>query len=238
MSIDVVSLIDSLSWLVTSIIAILVVYRGIEIGRALVSGVYRNRAFWVAALGLVIFIQALPGYVPFVGEVVIVGVPLFEIAFLSLFLAFFAFVDSTILVALEMDFFHRNTLHWRQIRIVGYPLVFGFIITILFSPPLTLPGLLMVILAVGTIVTIPYSAAALIIGARRTWDRTLKRHLTLLGFVFVVYLVSFVEATTSFNNPTPASDLLGDFLVVLAPYLLYRAAMTLSPISRIEKETA
>lgn len=226
MSIDVVSIIDNSASLLNVAILLLAAFRGFEIGRKFVSRVYRNRAFWIAGVCIALVLQGSTGYDPSLNNTLIGGLPLFEITFFVLFFVIFVFIDSTILVTLEMDFFHRNTLRWKQIRRPFY-LVGLALFALIFLPgnPLTFAAFILV--------PLPYSVVALFIGARRTPDRTLKRHITLLGFVVIAFLVM----TFIFNHTSILwVDLLDDFLTVLFPYLLYRAVMTLSPVSHIEKE--
>ena len=239
MYIDYVGLTNTLTWIVTSVVAILVAARGLEFGRAFVSGVYRNRAFWIAALGVVTVLQALPGFVPNLANVMVGAVPLFEVTWFTLLLAYFAFVDSTILVTLQMDFFHRDALRWRKARIPILLVLVIFVAAILFSLLGTIqsPGNSLFIgipLLVSLFFSIPYSGVALVIGVRRTQDRTLKRHLTLLALVFILYISNFVEASVTFNNPGTASILLDDLFILGGVYVLYQAVMTLSPVGRIE----
>jgi hypothetical protein len=243
MFIDYVGLTNTLTWLVASIVSIMVVYRGLEFGRAFMSGVFRNRAFWITALGLVTFIQAVPGYITPVHDFSIGGVPFFVIAWFTLFFAYFAFVDSTIMVALQMDFFHRDTLHWKRGRFVVF-LALGILFIALLLVALGIvsnsanSAALLIPLVVSTFVVLPYAGVALFVGARRTQDRTLKRHLILLALVFILYISHFIVASTNSNNPTQVFTLLDDSLILGGVYTLYRAVMTLSVVGRLEKDSA
>ncbi len=227
MFIDVVSVIDTVTPLIAVAILVLAAFRGVEIGRTLVSRVYRNRAFWIAGLCIALVLQSSTGYVPSVNNLLIGALPLFEITFFLLVFVIFVFIDSTVMVALELDFFHRNTLRWKQLRRPFY--LVGLALLVLIILPATAQTFVAFFLVLG------YSVAALIIGARRTPDRTIKRHIMLLGFVLIAFIImSFLFNSTS----TLSVDLLYDFLIVLYPYLLYRAVMTLSSVGRIEKEIA
>jgi hypothetical protein len=227
MSIDFVSIVDTAASLLSVVILLLAAFRGFEIGRTFVSRVYRNRAFWIAGLCIALVLQGSTGYDPSINNALIGGLPLFEITFFLLVFVIFAFIDSTILTTLELDFFHRNTFHWKQLRKPFY--VLGMVLfALIFIPgnPLTF---VIFFLVIG------YSVIALIIGARRTPDRTLRIHIILLGLTFI----SFIAMSLIFNYTSILSiDLLNDFLIVLYPYLLYRAVMMLSPMGRIEKEIA
>lgn len=242
MYIDFGGLTNTLTWIVASAVAISVAYRGVSFGRAFISGVFRKRALWIAALGIASFIQAVPGYVTPIHDFTIEGLPFFEIAWFTLFFVYLAFVDSTIMVALQMDFFHRDTLRWRKGRSVVF-LVLGILVAAILlvavgvvqnpssSPVFTVP------FVVSAFIVVPYSGAALFMGARRTPDRTLKRHLVLLALVFVLYISHFFVASISSNNPTWTASVLDDSLVLAGVYVLYRAVMTLSVMGHLETDS-
>jgi hypothetical protein len=228
MSIDVVSIIDTITGLGFPAILLLATFRGVQIGRTLVSRVYRNRAIWIAGVCLA---QAVQSQVP--DSWMIGGLPVFELAYFVLITLIFVFIDSTIMVTLELDFFHRNTLRWRRGRFVAYPALIGTLVAGATATALgySLDSPLLLLFPV----TFGYAVGALIIGSRRTPDRTLRRHIILLGFVVII----FVTTTFMFNFTSIVSvDLLDDFLTLLTAYLLYRAVMTLSPLGRVEKELA
>ena len=73
---------------------------------------------------------------------------------------------------------------------------------------------------------------AVIIGARRIQDRTMKRHLTLLGLALFVFVLAVV------NDLTLMFSLFDDFISLVGTYVVYRAVMTLSPIGHIKEEIA
>jgi hypothetical protein len=237
-SIDILSVVDQLSFVVASIILAFGAYRGVTIGRAFVNRLYRSRAIWIVAIVLVALFNSLSNLVPFLNTSFVPFILL-----VVTILVVFVFVDVSILATIELDFFHKNTLRWRQVRFVGYLLLFGevglafllgivsglpgspsWITTLDNSPAFTDQAGLAVF---GVLV---YSAAALMMGARKTPDRTMKRHLQLVGFAFALFIIS------TLNDLTLSIDLLDDFLGVLGPYVIYLAVMALSPVGRVEKE--
>jgi hypothetical protein len=238
MSVDAVSVIDTASGLVSLIILILAAYRGAELGSALTSRVYRSRAFWIAALCVMI---ALQSQIPDSWETG--GLPIFELTFFLMISVFFVFIDTTVSVALDTDFFHRNSLRWRQARFVAYPIVIGWVVIFLAvtylsgltSPPAWVSAIQNGPEGVLFIAAILYSILALVIGARRSPDKTLGRHILLLATFFAI----FIATTLMFNYTSILPvDLLSDLLTVIGSYVLYRAVMTLSPLGHIEKEVS
>ncbi len=246
MSIDIFSLIHELAFLVVEVIFVLSVFRAIEMGRAFVNRVYRDRAIWITAVIVVAVISDLTDLPPL--TTASFGPLLSTITLVVLIAVAFAFVDSTILVTLETDFFHRNTLRWKQARLIAYPLLYGLIAFVFFeilllslpSPPswvsafLNSPALsILPDVGLSTLsIIFGYSAVAVIIGSRRTPDRILRRHVKVIGLAFLLFIVSTI------NDLTFAYAPLDVILSLAGAYVIYRAVMSLSPIRRIEKETA
>jgi hypothetical protein len=209
-------------------------YRAAQIGRILMRGAYRNRALWTGAtsVALILFVLAISNSNDPLPFFVIVAVLL-------------AFVDSSIKVAQETDFFHRSPLGWQRFRKPIFVLFFAFSATLAwaayFAPSsATLPYLVgegLWFLDIG--VSLSYSAAALTVGARRTPERTMRRFVGMLGLA-IVCMVFLFTIWIPFSPISPDLQNLGGFISFLflpaAAYFLYRAVMSLSPIGRVEKE--
>ncbi len=238
MSIDISSIIDVLSSLIIVGLLLLAVIRAVQIGRGLVSRVFRRRAFWMAVFG-VFFLVAVLTTIPSFDTISIVNF-LGGISFLLVFPVTFAFVDSSVLAAIEMDFFHRDTLRWNQFRmpfyVVPLALVILFILFDYYPNPPTWLSIAAIFLVVAFVVVFGDSVVTLIVASRRTPDRTMKRHVRLLGFALACLTLSiFIGVTFTGYPPLSLPELSFDFLIVVFCYLFYRAVMSLSPTSRIEK---
>ena len=231
---------NQLSFIVANIILAVAAYRGIEIGRVFANRLYRSRAIWGVAIVLVAFLSDLTNIAPF--STLLSSYSSF-ILLVLLILVVFVFVDVSILTTIELDFFHSNTLRWKQGRFVGYLLLFGdvgivFLVESIAGLPDTpawinsLAGSPAFSVQAGLAIfgVLTYSAAALIVGARRTPDKTMKRHLQLVGFAFLLFIAS------TLNDLTIAINLLNDLLALLGPCMIYLALMALSPIGRVEKD--
>jgi hypothetical protein len=228
---------------VAGIVYALAVVRGVQMSRAFVSRVFRNRASWVVGISAVILVNDFLGHVPYVNNVGKGGIPVSFLFFLILLAIVFVFVDSTVLVTLELDFFHRDTLRWRRARYMGYLAVIGeiaFIYLLLYFASLPTPPGWATTIANGIVFPIQfllifctatgYGVAAMVIGARRTPDRAIRRHLLLLGIVLLLGVIAIINDFIASFVP------LDDLLALTIAYLWYRAAMTLSLVGRIEKE--
>jgi hypothetical protein len=240
MSSDILPIIDEVSSLITLLILGFGVLRAVEIRRGLVTKLYRSRAFWAAALmvllAIAIGVTLIPG-----GVTSVLG----SVPFFILFMFIFVFVDRNVLTAMETDFFHRNTLLWTGLRKPVYvmffaSLAYGFpaaatipsnvsIFSFSSYPLWALVGALQLIVVLP--VTYGYSVAALIVASRRTPDKALRKHVSLLGLALAGFtLVVF------FSNFSQPFDIAADIAGLATVYLLYRSAVSLSPVGRITDE--
>lgn len=241
MSSDTLSLITFLSTILSTGIFLFGAFRAVQIGRSLVSPVYRNRAFWIAAVMAYTVVLTVLTFVPIYSspEITIIGAILNALPFAVLIAFVFAFVDSTIMAAMEMDFFHRDTLGWKRIR---KPAFIVLLLSIAWGFPASnltgndsvwvMAGNYQVVVVVFGLLT--YSVAALVVSSRRTSDKTMKRFLKFLGAGLACFLLALatVDSTYAFLL------LISDALTLATPYFLYRSVMSLSPLTRIEEETA
>jgi hypothetical protein len=242
MYVDIGALVDMLSFLVASLVFLFVAVRGIQMTKAFVSRVYRNRALWIVGVSLFVVVDDVVSHAPFVDDFTVGVVPLGFVFVFLVVAVIFAFIDSTVMVALEMDFFHRDALGWRRGRYVGYAAVLGevgfaLLVIILASQPTT-PGWVSAIVNSSVVpvqflvvfgIACGYGGASLVIGARRTPDTTLRKHMALLGLVLVLGVTSIA------NDFTVSFTLLDDVLALSVSYVWYRAAMSLSPVGRVER---
>jgi len=230
MPVDILPIIDTVGSLTGAGMLLLAVIRAAQIRSALVSQIFRRRAFWIVVVGVFLTIAILT-------ENSLNNGPAF-LFLLVLIVIIPAFIDRTILAAIDMDFFHRDTLRWKKFRLSSYsvPLVFVvFILTVILfggaNPPTWVSDAFFLFFAVLA-VAYGYSVVTLIVGARRTQDRTMKIHVRFLAFALACFAIIVL------NDLGPEFILINDFLGVATAYLIYRAVMSLSPTSRIEKEIA
>ncbi len=194
-------------------------FRAFTIGRVLVNRVYRNRAYFMGVFAIIVIVSLIP--IPATAG---------ELYFPFLFV-FFIMVDSTILAALDTDFFHRNTLRWRQIRLVLYPLFVAFL-AYAFLPSNatnTLPGIVLDVVVATFLFIFVYTTATAVVSARRTPDRPLRRFMALSG----LFLFGFIVNTLIFSFISKGFSF---FLFIVFAYITYRMAMSLSPVGKVEKE--
>lgn len=211
--------------------------------RGFVGGVYRSRATWSTLLMLVIIALMLSNFVPFpsTGILSLVG----ALPFVSLIFVFVAYADRSVLVAMETDFFHRDTLSWLRVRWPAAIFIFSFVTALIIGGFILTPAeqssflgtlfndLFFLVLAA----ILAYLAAALIIGARRSADRTLRRSILLLGLALGTLVLSIV-VTTPLTPGTLPYVILNQGTGVVGIYLIYKSVMSLSPLGRVEKGDA
>jgi hypothetical protein len=232
MASELVPFIDDATEIIGIAIYFFAVFRAITIGRGLVNRIYRDRAYLVAALIVSMVAQS---FVP--DNWVFFGIYAYQITYFALLFFVLVVIDNTILVGLDMDFFHRNTLRWRQTRFIAYAifLVDTVIILAVINNLIRLPrkgASSLVIISFAAVII--YAAVVLVMTARRTPDRPMRRFLMFAGVLVIGILVS-----TFINNYTyiDAVDVFDDFLAVGIAYLNYLMVMSLTPMTRIKKET-
>ncbi|MFI5420236.1 MAG: hypothetical protein ACHQ1H_04655, partial [Nitrososphaerales archaeon] len=199
-------------------------YRAVRIGKALVSPIFRKRAYWTAILMLSGAISSLTVFFPTTSVPIInflLALPFFAVLFVIL-----AFVDSTIAATKELDFFHRDTLRWSKFRILLYVILIAGIIIALpgvsffsnssFWQTVTTIGLL-----VCSTLVLGYSVATLIVSARRTFDKTMKRFVKLLGAALGSFVIGFVISFVNYSSLpyVLVSDLFTNIISIVILYM-------------------
>jgi hypothetical protein len=231
MSVDIVGLVNNATTVVIVAILLLGIYRAVEMRRVFVSPVYRSRAAWSAFLMLIILISFLSSYIPIpsTGPLSIIT----ALPFIPILLTFFAYADRSVLVAMNTDFFHRNTLGWFRVRLpASLVLVAGLVaIIILFLITPAQPLWVVVVtnslfLTVGAVLA--YATAALIVGARRSADRTLRKSILFLGLALSTLVLDLVLLTPLTPGTLPFV-IVSQGTALVGIYLIYRSVMSLSP---------
>jgi len=220
---------------------VLGIWRSAQMANGFVDRVYKSKALWMAALMSSILISELSSFIQFPSTAI--GSSLVILPLALVIIVSYAFVDRTILVAMRSDFFHRDVVGWMRVRLPGFVLVAGALCLIVadsaFAPSGTSASPFWATVAFDIfVVVVPlvlgYAAIAIVVSARRTADRTLKRHILFLG----LSLACFAVVLALFGSPsTDLSDFLEDALNIASLYMLYRAVMSLTLLGRVERGT-
>ena len=201
-------IVDSIALTISMIICALAAYRAFTSRRVLAAPLYRRRALWTGTVALisvpfdawVIYLENTGSYATY-GLVPPYGTPEFYV-FVLLTAAFtavaFAWIDSTIRVALELDFMHRDAVSWRRLRLVaGGALVLG---TAVAQFAVTGWILLTAILLLG--IPAAYMTAAVVVSGSRVRDETMRRYMRWMGFivgsVFLQLVTSYLSQYLNF----------------------------------------
>jgi len=235
MSSEILPVLQGIAEAVTVAIFLFAAFRAVTIGRALVNRVYRNRAYVTGIFAIFLAVASLVAVVSVSWSGSVYG---FEPVFI------FVLLDTTILVSLDTDFFHRNTLRWRQVRLVAYAAIVAFLAVGEVIPniassipsycasatcPTTVGEIAMVVDAASLFFALVYVLLTALVSARRSSDMPLRRFLEYTGILLFFYLVN----TLIFGLVTQA---ISPFFFVVFAYVMYRMAMSLSPVARVEKE--
>lgn len=224
--------------LVSVVILALGTVRAYQIARLFVNRTYRLRAYWGSGLMFVIMFGSALNFVTLPSSAV--GVILGGVPFSVIILFLMAFLDQGIFVAMDGDIFHREILHWRSLRYAVYAVLIvsavvqdvSYLLPVISS--ISADSLLVQLGSNQILVLVPvlfaYAVVALVIGGRRTSDRTMKRHIRLLGGGFVCFIVSF-----PFFASTDLGTLFANTLIIFANLFLYLAVMSLSSFGKVER---
>ena len=211
--------------------------RALQIARAFVNRTYRQRAYWGALLMLSICLGTATNLVTF--PATSLGAVLTFLPFALIVVLLIAFVDRGIEVAMDGDFFHRDILRWRSGRWAAYAAIILSFASLFPSyyfayNPEVANSLWVQLGSYQVAVVVPvvfaYAVTALVIGGRRTSDRTMKRHIRRLGYGFFAFIVSF----PFFIVGSGVLAVFPNVLIIVANVFLYLAVMSLSDIGKVE----
>jgi hypothetical protein len=228
---------------VPAAIDIYAAYWALSVRRALAGRIYRNHALWLGAVGILV---SLTNVLTFSNNTIIDYALL--IYYDVIFVALFAFFDSTVRIARRSDPLLRSILSWEKLRVALWVDVGGM--AGINSVPILSPSFANstagnivgnFVWTALAVVLFGFSAAALVIGARRSMDPVLRRSLRWLGVVLSLVVVSFLVSAiesgifgvTSYDSYYSYPALPGGALYILAGYALYRSARSLAPINRL-----
>jgi hypothetical protein len=226
--------------LLPAAIALYAAYWALSIRRALTSHVYRTHALW---LGIVCVYVALTGFLSYSSVPAVIEAEF--VFYATLFIVIFAYIDSTVRVARRSDPLLRSIFHWEKLRLALWADVGALAIFMIaginpynasfqndYAVDILWTALVTILFIIG--------GPALLIGARRSRDRTLRGSLKWLGAALVLTVASFVEGTavislgvSQFDQFYSYQALPGAIITILIAYALYRSAHSLAPISRL-----
>jgi hypothetical protein len=195
--------------------------------------VYRSRALWIGALSFFFFLAEVLeigsdlGYAPFYfppypSTTIFILYTVFSVFAI---VVLFRWLDTTIGVAVELDFFHRDPLHWKAIRKPAWALVLIGAFASQLSPSVLYYDLF------GFIFGVPffYAGYVLIVSQKRIYDDALRKYLRWVGLLVVSLIGEFVTSTI---NPYL------NFPLIITAYCFYRAVGALQKTGRIEEVVA
>ena len=202
-------------------------YRAFRIRKALVGALYRSRALWSIVFAA-LFVPFVIAILPFNFSS---GIPVLELDALGAFIivfnfAAFVFCDRTILVARELDFFHRDTLGYGKVRWLVWTMSAVGMFGSLYGPSSGWVSYLFAILWPGPLA---YFAVALAATSLRVPDRAIKSYSKWFGLFTGVIAISFL-ALTGGILPLVAG-------MLVASIFYYRATVSLSATSKLDLAT-
>lgn len=231
MSVDIFLTLDIISFVMAGAILTFGAYRALQFRKAFNNEIFRDRALWTAAVlaawivpnDTQILFTDLP---PPSGWDIPAALDLVTVALaIVLIIVVAVFIDRNVRAARDLDFFHRDTLNWRRLRLV-----------VLVGAPLSLVVNLLVGFVLGNQViwditdvllpaTLIYGVAALLVAGHRVYNQPVKKYLRLMGIGFALLV-----ATIPVSVPV-----LYDIILLLGSYFLYLSAASLYSLRGIDK---
>lgn len=225
-------------------------YIALSVWRGLSVPIYRSRALWIGVLAIVFCLgfpvsgnvgRLLPSNYYFVS----VALTYFTL-YPAFVIAFFAWIDRTITMLVRLDFLRRDLVGWSKMRWVfrafaGATVVRAWIYSAYVTPSIFIfqPGSDLSVRArffsdpyLGVLFFIPliYGSIALVVGSRRTQDKTFRSHSKWLGYATGAVVLSFL----SFGLTT--DPILGAVPFLPVAYSLYRVSRFLVPIGKLSPQ--
>ena len=255
----------ALSYIAEAPVFIYGAYWAFAIRRALVGRIYRRQALWLGALFITGLIVSWGILLPSSGNLFVNAFVTFLAYGPWPILVAFAFLDSTIPILRRSDPLLRSILNWKQLRIgIGSVLAFTTIFTIyasIFFPTClsaaNTPACISSALSnsgpvgdflgfwggyywVDSSLVLALGAAALLVGARRSSDKVLRRSVKWLGMgllcVPVLVSVTVVESVMGISY----YDMIFSYgiipwnaVAILMGYALCKSARSLAPLNRL-----
>jgi hypothetical protein len=230
--------------IVPAAIALYAAYWAFAIRRALAGRIYRNHAF---SLGVVCILFAVVSFaVPSTYSNNAIIKNAVGIFFLILNPVVFAFIDSTVRVARRSDPLLRSVFHWNKLRIVLWidEIVLAIVLALSFVPSIV-ASVPQVGYLVPALLAIAYiaGAPALLIGASRSRDSTLRQSLRWAGWAFIMLFAYILYDVTiqliipgigEFDRYYSYPAAFGGIIGILLSYALYRSVRSLAPINRLQ----
>jgi hypothetical protein len=233
---NVSTIIGNIIFLVILLVAIInffTAYYSFNLSRFLVDRVQKSRAIWTGSLSILLSTTLLsfillPETGPYSS--------LFVVPLIAFLLVLAALIDSTTRVAIDQDYFHRNTLYWNKLRFLYWA---GILIIFVADPIFVVfgfglsnfsngYGLVLAFVLGGA--PLAYGITTLLVSGNRSQDRKMRSYLRWLGLAAVALL----GAVSAGNIPFVGGGVFVLFAVVA--YFLYRAAKSLAPTNRFSKE--
>jgi hypothetical protein len=227
-------------------------YWAFSLTKALVVPTYRRQTLGIGIVVLAVF-SVLVTFLFFPTANTPASNLIQIVAFYTLFLVLFYWIDASVLTTRRYDPLLRDVLYWRKIRVplwliiivsTAIPVFVSLYIaatsnTLLFNQlvngtlggPL-LSSVLNIIVGIFPIV-IPICGIVYLpaIALRAKWDKNLRMHFVWFAPTSICLILIFFGALGS-SNSLPSDALIGVIVTVMG-YTLYRSAKALVPMNRI-----
>ncbi len=219
-------------WLVVTGLFIYSAYWAFTIRKVLLASLYRRQALWVGGMGIYFVVLSAFLSIALTLQLNTFATNLAGGLIISFgFVLIFLWIDSTIRVARRSDPLFRDTLRWSKLRYWFWVITFG-----------GAGGSLVTSITSGFSTIAPYGgvlffgAIALLISARRSGDKTLRRHFEWTAVcIFLLWIAS--QAQQPLFRVISDTFLVQSLIypiVAVGAYCLYRSARSLIPLTHLD----
>jgi len=232
----------------TPFIFVYVAFLGLKIRKGFVMELYRNQALGIAAIAAYLTVNAgFSFFLPSPANSGYAETMVWALLYLAGGAPFLLWIDSTARIARKSDPYERDSLYWSKVRylvfvvaVVSAALGLGIAPTVIASYGSYVPS---VSLFANILGNIPFAAillaglSVLSLGALRSKDMTLRRHILWLAAFFLAFIVTYV-VTVIYTLLIPSASggqyttfEFASYIVLyyFVAYCLYRSARSLAP---------
>jgi len=217
---------------VTDVFALYAAYLSISVARGMTVPVYRSRALWLAAIGILgaVVLTDFGVTAAFNPNYETSDPLLTETIYLFPLTAILIWIDRTVNTVIRLDFLRRDVLLWRRLRyIYGSVAVVG--IVVYYSryyypvPDGTTVGFALIFSE------LIYGMVALARGATVTRDMTFKVHIRWFGLFLFAFIVSGFIYELAYTHPSYFVPII--IAYAASSYCLFRMAKSLVPSGKL-----
>lgn len=200
---------------------------GFSIWRRLSVGLYRNQAFGISIVAVSFALLDLDQFTPVFPGTYAIPSEFFIIVYLVDVVLFY-WIDASILAAKRTDPLLRDTLHWRQLRLVIWAILLVSVVVSILAQAHFLAFTSLLLVAISGAVSLPVAAS-------RSGDESMRRQLKWFGlFALLLLTIGIIAAASGASGVENVYSTVAMLSIIYAAdYCLYKSAKSLVPLNKL-----